>query len=162
KLEELRRRARRAKVSNTRAVPIEELVELRGKADVVLVDAPCSGIGALRRNPEARWRLREDELPGFAKRQREILADAAKLVAPGGRLVYATCSLLACENAEVVAAFEHPGARSAGHDRELSAVPLAEVLDGTRAEVFARNGAFTAAPHRHGTDGFFAAVLRHR
>ena len=162
KLEELRRRARRAKVSNTRAVGMEEVAELRGKADAVLVDAPCSGIGALRRNPEARWRLREDELAGFANRQREILADAARLVAPGGRLVYATCSLLACENAEVVAAFDHPGSRSAGRDRELATIPLAEVLDGERAAAFGRDGTFTVAPHRHGTDGFFAAVLRHR
>ncbi|HEY1550060.1 MAG TPA: RsmB/NOP family class I SAM-dependent RNA methyltransferase, partial [Kofleriaceae bacterium] len=101
KLEELRRRARRAQVSNTRAIAIGELDELRGKADVVLVDAPCSGIGALRRNPEARWRLREDELPGFAKRQREIVLAAAELLAPGGQLVYATCSLLRCENEDV-------------------------------------------------------------
>ena len=150
KLEELRRRARRAQVSNTRAVGMRELDELRGKADVVLVDAPCSGTGALRRNPEARWRLREDELAGFAKRQREIIDEAAKLVAPGGRLVYATCSLLACENADVVAA------------TDLAAVPLAEVLDPALVTAFERDGAFTATPHRHGTDGFFAAVLRHR
>ncbi len=151
KLEELRRRARRAQVSNTRAVGIVELDELRGKADVVLVDAPCSGVGALRRNPEARWRLREDELASFAKRQHEILADAAKLLAPGGRLVYATCSLLACENADVVAAFD-----------QLVPVPLGDVLDPARVTSFEREGAFTATPHRHGTDGFFAAVLRHR
>jgi 16S rRNA (cytosine967-C5)-methyltransferase len=151
KLEELRRRARRAQVSNTRAVGIVELDELAGKADVVLVDAPCSGVGALRRNPEARWRLREDELPGFAKRQREILADAAKLLAPGGRLVYATCSLLACENADVVAALD-----------QLAQVPLTDVLDAARATAFERDGNFTVTPHRHGTDGFFAAVLRHR
>jgi len=150
KLEELRRRARRAQVSNTRAVAMRELDELRGKADVVLVDAPCSGTGALRRNPEARWRLREDELASFAKRQREIIADAASLLAPGGRLVYATCSVLACENAEVVAA------------SELAAVPLSDVLDPPRVTAFEREGAFTAVPHRHGTDGFFAAVLRHR
>ena len=150
KLEELRRRARRAQVSNTRAVAMRELDDLRGKADVVLVDAPCSGTGALRRNPEARWRLREDELAGFAKRQREIVADAAKLLAPGGRLVYATCSLLACENADVVAT------------TDLAAAPLAEVLDPALVTAFEREGAFTATPHRHGTDGFFAAVLRHR
>jgi len=150
KLEELRRRARRAQVSNTRAVAMRELDDLRGKAAVVLVDAPCSGTGALRRNPEARWRLREDELAGFAKRQREIVADAAKLLAPGGRLVYATCSLLACENADVVAT------------TDLAAAPLAEVLDPALVTAFEREGAFTATPHRHGTDGFFAAVLRHR
>ena len=93
-------RARLEHASGRRSL---ELDELRGKADVVLVDAPCSGVGALRRNPEARWRLREDELAGFAARQREILAAAGRLVAPGGRIVYATCSLLACENADVVA-----------------------------------------------------------
>jgi 16S rRNA (cytosine967-C5)-methyltransferase len=156
KLEELRRRARRAHVSNTRAVALAQLEELRGKADVVLVDAPCSGVGALRRNPEARWRLREADLAGFAARQREILGEAAALLAPGGRLVYATCSLLACENAGVAAAFA---------DR-FSRVPLAEVLDAPRAAAFERpdpgGSAFTATPHRHGTDGFFAAVFRHR
>jgi 16S rRNA (cytosine967-C5)-methyltransferase len=141
KLEELRRRARRAQVSNTQALPIRELDNLRGKADVVLVDAPCSGIGALRRNPEARWRLREDELPGFAKRQREIALAAAELLAPGGRLVYATCSLLRCENEDVVAQ-----------------LPLARA-PASFDVAFDRDGAFTATPHTHGTDGFFAAVL---
>jgi 16S rRNA (cytosine967-C5)-methyltransferase len=144
KLEELRRRARRAQVSNTRAVPIRELDELRGSADAVLVDAPCSGIGALRRNPEARWRLREDELVGFAKRQRDITTAAAELLAPGGRLVYATCSLLRCENEDVVAQLP------------LQRVPLPSDL----AATFDRGGAFTATPHQHGTDGFFAAILR--
>jgi 16S rRNA (cytosine967-C5)-methyltransferase len=143
KLEELRRRARRAQVSNTRAVPIRELDELRGKADVVLVDAPCSGIGAMRRNPEARWRLREDELPGFAKRQREIIAAATELLAPGGRLVYATCSLLRCENEDVVAQLA------------MTRLPLPATIDTS----FDRDGAFTATPNRHGTDGFFAVVL---
>jgi 16S rRNA (cytosine967-C5)-methyltransferase len=141
KLEELRRRARRAQVSNTRAIAIREVDELRGKADTVLVDAPCSGIGALRRNPEARWRLREDELAGFARRQREIVLAAAELLAPGGRLVYATCSLLRCENDDVVAQLP------------LSRAPIS--FD----PAFDRNGAFTATPHVHGTDGFFAAVL---
>ena len=60
----------------------------------MLVDAPCSGIGALRRNPEARWRLAEKDLSGFAARQATILGNARQLLAPGGRLVYATCTLL--------------------------------------------------------------------
>jgi len=108
KLEELRRRARRGRVSNAQAVHLEggawpaALDALRGKADVVLVDAPCSGIGSLRRNPEARWRLRESDLAGFAAKQREILANATNLLAPGGRLVYGTCTLLRSENADVV------------------------------------------------------------
>jgi 16S rRNA (cytosine967-C5)-methyltransferase len=154
KLEELRRRARRAGVSNAQAVELEggqwpkDLDQLRGKADVVFVDAPCSGIGALRRNPEARWRMREDDVAGFAKRQREIMAAAIELAAPGARVVYATCSLLTAENEDV--------ARSLAG---VAPVSLADVL-GTRAEALAREGAFTVTPHVHGTDGFYARVLK--
>ncbi|HEX7842147.1 MAG TPA: hypothetical protein VF469_31965, partial [Kofleriaceae bacterium] len=156
KLEELRRRARRAQVTSAQTVHLEggrwpaALDALRGKADVVLVDAPCSGIGALRRNPEARWRLREGDLPEFAARQKAILDSARALLAPGGHLVYATCTLLAIENAEVVAAVVRPG---------LIPVPLTEIL-GDRARGLGDGDAFTVAPHRHGTDGFYARVLR--
>ena len=152
KLEELRKRARRAKVSNARAMLVDdrELDPLRGKADVVLVDAPCTGIGALRRNPEARWRFREDEIAGFAKRQLDIVAAATKLLAPDGRLVYATCSLLAAENAAVVAALP----------AELAPVPLSQVLGAERAAALGDGTALVVSPHRHGTDGFFAQVLR--
>ena len=161
KLEELRRRARRAKVSNAQAVQLDggawptALDAVRGKADVVLVDAPCSGIGALRRNPEARWRLRESDLAGFAQRQREILGNAAYLLAPGGRLIYATCTLLREENEDVVDAV-------LAATPELSRVPLAAIL-GERAGRFQRDhdaATFTVTPDRHGTDGFFATVLR--
>jgi 16S rRNA (cytosine967-C5)-methyltransferase len=123
---------------------------LRGKADVVLVDAPCSGIGALRRNPEARWRLREADLTGFAARQREILGGARALLMPGGRLVYATCTLLDVENAGVVAAVVGP---------DLVAVPVRELL-GDRARELGDGDSFTVAPHRQGTDGFYARVLQ--
>jgi 16S rRNA (cytosine967-C5)-methyltransferase len=156
KLEELRRRARRAKVTSAQTIHLEAgrwpaaLDALRGKADVVLVDAPCSGIGALRRNPEARWRLREADLAGFAARQREILGGARALLAPGGRLVYATCTLLGVENAEVVASMVGP---------ELVTLPLTEVL-GERARGLGGEESFTVTPHRHGTDGFYARVLR--
>jgi 16S rRNA (cytosine967-C5)-methyltransferase len=156
KLDELRRRARRAKVSSAQALHLDSgrwppaLDALRGKADVVFVDAPCSGIGALRRNPEARWRLREADLATFAARQVEILGNARALLAPRGRLVYATCTLLAAENAEVVAAVTGP---------ELAVVPLSEVL-GEPAHAISRGSAFTVTPHRHGTDGFFAQVMR--
>lgn len=157
KLDELRKRARRATVSNARALHLpdgawpNELEEMRGKADVVLVDAPCSGIGSLRRNPEARWRLRETDLADFAKRQQGILKQATTLLAPGGRLVYATCTLLRVENQEVV------GAVMAAKP-ELTRVPLASVL-GERAAAFDHEGCFVTAPDVHGTDGFFAAVL---
>jgi 16S rRNA (cytosine967-C5)-methyltransferase len=154
KLEELRRRARRATVSNAQALHLPggawppAIEALRGKAEVVLVDAPCSGIGALRRNPEARWRLREGDLAELAVRQRELLAGAAALVAPGGRLVYATCTVVGAENRAVVDGFlgAHPA---------FAAVPLGE-----RAGAVGDGSWFTVTPHRHNTDGFFAAVMR--
>jgi 16S rRNA (cytosine967-C5)-methyltransferase len=153
KLEELRRRARRGHVSNAQAIAIDggrwprELDALRAKADVVFVDAPCSGIGALRRNPEARWRMREADIATFAARQREIMATAIELAAPGARVIYATCSLLAAENEQVA--------------RSLSGVelrPLSDVL-GDRAAALGGE-AFTVAPHTHGTDGFYARVMK--
>jgi 16S rRNA (cytosine967-C5)-methyltransferase len=149
KLDELRRRARRAQVTNVQAVGIDDdaLVALRGKADVVFVDAPCSGIGALRRNPEARWRLREEDLAQFAARQQQILAAASELTSPGGRIVYATCTLLRVENHDVVAA------------SRLHALPLGGVLGEARAAELGDGESFTVTPHRHGTDGFFARIL---
>lgn len=151
KLEELRRRARRAGVSNVQAMTIDDrqLDAVRGKADVVFVDAPCSGIGALRRNPEARWRLREQDIAGFASKQRDIMAAALELAATGARVVYATCSLLAEENERVAESLP------------CDPVPLADVL-AARAEDVSRGGAFTVTPHKHGTDGFFARTLRKR
>ncbi len=158
KLEELRRRARRAKVSNARALRVDdrELDTLNQQADLVFVDAPCTGTGALRRNPEARWRLREPELAGFAARQLEIVTNAKRLLAPGGTLVYATCSILAAENGEVVSQIlaAHP---------DLAAVPLAERM-GERAAALAGMpsdpDAMAVTPDRHGTDGFYARVFR--
>ena len=151
KLEELRRRARRAGVSNVQAMPVGDrlLDALHGKADVVFVDAPCSGIGALRRNPEARWRLREQDIAGFASKQREIMAAALQLAAPGARVVYATCSLLSEENERVAESLP------------CDPLPLADVL-GARGKDVSRGDAFTVAPHSHGTDGFFARTLTKR
>jgi len=155
KLEELRRRARRATVSNAQAVLIEnekwprELDAARGKADVVFVDAPCSGIGALRRNPEARWRLREADIAGFVATQQKIMKAAIDLAAPGARVVYATCSLLSDENEGV--------ARSLAG---VEPIPVSDVLGAERGRTLGREDAFTVAPHRHGTDGFYARVFR--
>lgn len=117
--------------------------------DRVLVDAPCSGTGTWRRNPDARWRDPDLGLEGLVALQARILASAARLVKPGGRLVYATCSLLSEENEDQVAAFlaTHPAFRL---------VPLPAAAPGLTS---ADPDHLLLTPARHGTDGFFAAVL---
>ncbi len=158
KLDELRRRARRAGVTTveTHVLPDgdwpDALERRRGTVARVLVDAPCSGVGALRRNPEARWRMREADLADFGKRQRAIATRAASLLAPGGRLVYATCTLTSVENQQVV----EDVIVAAG----LRRVPLADVLGARAAGLASEDGRdFTTTPDRHDTDGFYAAVL---
>jgi 16S rRNA (cytosine967-C5)-methyltransferase len=160
RLEEARRRARRDGVHNLRARVVlrgaEADAELRGeegKADVVLVDAPCSGLGTLRRKPDARWRLAPEEPESFASTQRELVARFARLVRPGGRLVYATCSVLRVENEEVAAfAAGLPG---------LAPLPLARTLgEALAAELGAEGHLLRLWPHRHGTDGFFVAAFQ--
>jgi len=128
-----------------------KIKRLAGKIDRVLVDAPCTGFGTLRRNPDLKWRQPESSLAELAEKQRAILAAAATLVKPGGRLVYATCSVLPDENEAVVAAF-------------LAARP--DFIAGDAAAELARAGialdtgpALTLLPHRHGCDGFYAAIL---
>ncbi len=161
KLDELRRRARRAGVTTVETHELPDgawpdaLERRRGTVARVLVDAPCSGVGALRRNPEARWRMRETDLADFARRQRAITIRAASLVAPGGRLVYATCTLLSIENQAVV----NDVLAATGLER----VPLASVL-GDRASTLASEDGrdFMATPDHHDTDGFYAAVLQRR
>jgi 16S rRNA (cytosine967-C5)-methyltransferase len=162
KLEELRRRARRAGVSNHQAAQLPAdspggrwewpapFAAIVGKADRVLVDAPCSGVGSFRRNPEARWRLAADDLPRFAARQRMLIDRAAELTAPGGLIIYGTCTVLRVENDDVVDA-----ALAARQDLEL--VPPPDAAYASRDGRF-----FQVTPHRHGTDGFFGAVLRKR
>lgn len=123
----------------------------KGGFDRVLVDAPCSGTGAWRRNPDARWRAEDVGLEGLLTLQAGILDSAARLVRPGGRLVYATCSLLTEENEAQVEAF------LAGHP-EFAAVPLLEVAPQLRDSAHPDHLSLT--PARHDTDGFFAAVLQ--
>lgn len=160
KLEELRRRARRAQLTNTLAVTLQgeglprQLTATLGRACRVLVDAPCSGIGALRRNPEARWRLQEADVDSLVRQQAGILGNALPFVAKNGLLVYATCSLLRAENEGQVESL-------LSRNPELELVPLTE-LWGNRAAGFGDGTTFTARPDLHGTDGFFAAVFRKR
>ena len=156
RLANLKPRLARSGLSNVHPVLIDseqdaKIKRLAGKIDRVLVDAPCSGLGTLRRNPDLKWRQTPQSITELNAKQSAILASAARLVKPGGRLVYATCSVLARENQQIVQAFlaQHPHfvLKPAG-------VALAEQkieLDmGDWLELY---------PHVHGTDGFFAAVL---
>jgi 16S rRNA (cytosine967-C5)-methyltransferase len=164
KLEELRRRARRAGLHSVRALatdddawPPDVLAHL-GRCDRVLIDAPCSGIGSLRRNPEARWRLGEAELGRLPAQQERLLRRAAPLVAPGGRLVYATCTVLREENEAVVERF-------LAAEKGFEPVNVIEILGRERGAAIAQGGVgpfMATLPHVHGTDGFFCAVLRKR
>ena len=156
KLEELRRRARRAGLSNVEARRIREAGPLElGAFDRVLVDAPCTGSGVLRRNPEARWRLGPRDLVELPKRQLAILERAAACVAPGGRLVYATCSVIRAENDDVVDGF------LAANDA-FAPMRLAEILGPERAAQIGDGARLRTAPDTHAADGFFAAVLRRK
>ena len=131
------------------------------KFDRVLVDAPCSGIGAWRRNPDAKWRVSTQDLTALIDLQRRILDSAARLVRPGGRLVYATCSLLPVENAAQVEWFS-------GAHGDFSVRPIASVWQDTVSALPGGGNCPTVepclrlTPAANGTDGFFVAVLERR
>jgi 16S rRNA (cytosine967-C5)-methyltransferase len=118
-----------------------------GKFDLVLVDVPCTGVGTWRRDPDKRWRQLGPGLPTLVPLQRSILESAWRMVKPGGRLVYATCSLLPDENEDQIASFvhDHP---------EFSVRPVREFLDVPGAGQYLK-----MTPAQHDTDGFFAAVM---
>lgn len=149
------RRLRRAGVHNAERLVLapgeKRLKRLAGRFDRVLVDAPCTGTGTWRRNPDARWRLTEGDLQELVAKQREILDLAVRLVRNGGKLIYATCSLLAEENeAQVSWLLErHP---------EFAPLPLERAWQGAPAALRAAES-MLLTPARNGTDGFFACVL---
>lgn len=130
----------------------QRVKRLRGKAHRVLVDAPCSGLGTLRRNPDLKWRQHPESLQALRDTQTRILRQAARCVAPGGRLVYATCSILPEENEEQIELFlaENP---------EFTLLDAPQIAT-DRCEKLTLDGPFLRLrPDRHGTDGFFAAVM---
>lgn len=156
RLAKLKPRIARSGLSNVHPACIagendQRVKRLAGKIDRVLVDAPCSGLGTLRRNPDLKWRQTPESIAELTRKQTDILAGASRLVKPGGRLVYATCSILAEENEGVVDAFlaAHPGFQ------RLSA---AEVLARQGIDIDCGNDV-RLLPHVHGTDGFYAAVM---
>jgi 16S rRNA (cytosine967-C5)-methyltransferase len=158
RLERFKPRLKRAGLQNVRTSVInnerdDRVRRLDRKIDRVLIDAPCSGTGTLRRNPDIKWR--NIDLDGLIATQQRILASAAMLLKPGGRLVYATCSLLKQENEDIVEAFlaAHP-------DYQL--LDIREVLARRNISLPDQGPMLRLLPHRHRTDGFFAAILERR
>ena len=152
RLDNLGPRLARSGASNVQSMRLEteddpKLNKFAGKADRVLVDAPCSGLGTLKRNPDLKWRQSPVSVKELTEKQRNILAAASRLVRPGGRLVYATCSLLAEENEKIAEHFleTNPG---------WTVVPSSLRGDEAEPTRFA-----TLLPHKDGCDGFFAAVF---
>lgn len=150
----------RSGLSNIVPVAITEandtrVKRLQGKAQRVLVDAPCSGTGTLRRNPDIKWRLHAPNIDHYVQIQREILERAAKCVAPGGRLVYATCSVLPQENQAQVDWFlqQHP---------HFELIDVNSIIASRSPDLTMAGPYLELRPDYHHTDGFFAAVLQRK
>ena len=128
----------------------------QGPCDRVLVDAPCTGTGPWRRNPDGRWTLKPEDLAELVPKQAAILDAASRLVKPGGGLIYATCSVLPAENERQIEAFLQ------GHP-EFKAVPVLDlwqdVIGTEPPSQIAESPYLRLSPLKHGTDGFFAAAL---
>jgi len=164
RLDALKPRLARSKLSNVHPAVIaherdDRIKRLAGKIDRVLVDAPCSGLGTLRRNPDLKWRQSPQSVQEMTLKQAAILQSASRLLKPGGRLVYATCSLLPQENEEIAKGFTQA-------NKEFSPLPAAEILSNLKVAGAASlcsggegGGDYLRLwPHRHRTDGFFAAI----
>ena len=164
RLEALKPRLARSGLSNVHPAAIaherdDRVKRLAGKIDRVLVDAPCSGLGTLKRNPDLKWRQNLKGVEEMAVTQAAILQSASRLLKPGGRLVYATCSLLPHENEAIAQAFSEA-------NNDFSALEVGDVLTHLKVEGAAGLCSGGASgqkylrlwPHRHSTDGFFAAV----
>ncbi len=156
RLANLKSRLKRSGLSNVQPQLIahendQKVKRLAGKIDRVLVDAPCSGLGTLRRNPDLKFRQSPQSVAELNAKQRAILDSAARLLKKGGRLVYATCSLLQEENQDIVSAFlaTHP---------EFTLIPAGEVLKQQHLTL-PMGDYLQLTPPQHDTDGFFAAVL---
>lgn len=156
RLDELRKRIKRSGVDSIRAKVITEgetLPALLGAADAVLVDAPCSGTGTIRRNPGMKWSVSRQMIEELRVKQASILALNAAYVKPGGRLVYATCSLMTSENEGIAQEFlsAHP---------DFSLIPPSVILERYGLERIAQKEYFQLLPQHYNTDGFFAAVFQ--
>ena len=167
RLAKMKPRLARSGLSNVHPALIEsendiKIKRLAGKLNRVLVDAPCSGLGTLRRNPDLKWRQNAESVAELSAKQARILNAAARLVKEGGRLVYATCSLLEAENEAIVSAFlaANPAFISVSADEILAKQGIH--LTAPRSEEENAGKRFFLYPHRDNTDGFFAAVMERR
>ncbi|MDP1955313.1 MAG: RsmB/NOP family class I SAM-dependent RNA methyltransferase [Polaromonas sp.] len=159
RLDALKPRLARSGLSNVHPVAIaherdDRIKRLAGKIDRVLVDAPCSGLGTLRRNPDLKWRHNPKAIEELTAKQTAILQSASRLLKPGGRLVYATCSILREENEAIAEAFSAANKEF----QPLEAGPLLTHLGVEAADTLCRGPYLRLWPHLHHTDGFFAAV----
>ncbi len=159
RLSKLKPRLARSGLSNVHPVLIThendaKVKRLAGKIDRVLVDAPCSGLGTLRRNPDMKWRQTPESVVELNAKQTAILSSAARLVKPGGRLVYGTCSLLDEENEAIAAQF------LATHE-DFTLIPMKDILLEQKITLDMQDY-LKLAPHLHQTDGFFAAVFERK
>jgi len=155
RLENLQKRSRRSGIHNIRVQLLQEDEvpgQHFGKMDAILIDAPCSGTGVLRRNPDAKWKVSPEMVREMAAKQKNILRDYAPLLKPGGRLVYATCSLLVQENEWVVESFLQQNSNFKLADAGM-------LLQRYKLSTLANGGYVRLFPHTHGCDGFFAALL---
>ena len=157
RLANLSPRLKRSGLSNVMPQKIDsendtKIKRLAGKIDRVLVDAPCTGLGTLRRNPDVKYRQTEAGLAELNLKQASILQSAARLVKPGGRLVYATCSFLTEENESIVEVFlaKHP---------QFKLVDVNKIFERLKIPVKNQGTYFRLSPQQHATDGFFAAVM---
>ncbi|MBU3966208.1 MAG: 16S rRNA (cytosine(967)-C(5))-methyltransferase RsmB [Euryarchaeota archaeon] len=155
KLGNLRRRAERAGAANIKTVDIEGLHEYIGKADCVFIDAPCSGMGVFRRNPDAKWRLAVKDILEVAAKQKEILRDYSELVKQGGRLVYATCTISREENEDVVRGF-------LDDRKDFYIVSPSEMNPDLFGRFTTEAGFFRSLPHVNDMDGFFGVVMKRK
>jgi 16S rRNA (cytosine967-C5)-methyltransferase len=167
RLANLKPRLAKSGLSNVHPVWIDnendaKVKRLAGKIDRVLVDAPCSGLGTLRRNPDLKWRQSPQSVAELTQKQLSILTSAARLLKPGGRLVYATCSLISHENQGVVEAFLANNTQFELKDPKEVLRDSFPMMGGLPIGASKNNSWWQLFPHIHGTDGFFGAILERK
>jgi len=156
KLQLVQENCRRLGISIVKAMALDAIRPLpfpSGSFDGCLVDTPCSGLGTLRRHPEGKWRIKEQDILRLQEMQGQILRQAAPLIREGGILVYSTCTLTQEENEGVVEAF-------LSANKEFSLENAADLLPKACEALVEAKGYLRTLPHRHNMDGFFAARMR--